>query len=84
MEDKADKNISIEALFRDIDYMFLNTEGSVLYKKIVEAVERPLIEKALERTFGNQLKAAKILGISRNTLKSKIIKFGLRAEKWKI
>jgi two-component system nitrogen regulation response regulator GlnG len=43
-----------------------------LYQLILERVERPLIELTLERTNGNQLKAAAILGINRNTLHKKI------------
>ncbi len=43
-----------------------------LYATIVEMVERPLIEAVLERTAGNQLRAAEILGINRNTLRKKI------------
>jgi two-component system nitrogen regulation response regulator GlnG len=39
---------------------------------IMERVERPLIELTLDRTGGNQLKAAAILGINRNTLHKKI------------
>ncbi len=71
-------------IFKELDDIFINAKKSVIYKTVVETVEKPLIEKALERTFGNQLKAAKILGIHRNTLKAKISKFGIRPEKWKI
>jgi two-component system nitrogen regulation response regulator GlnG len=39
---------------------------------VIERVERPLIELTLERTNGNQLHAAAILGINRNTLRKKI------------
>ena len=55
----------------------------VLYKSILEAVEKPLIEDVLERTEGNQLKAAKILGINRNTIRAKIKKLSIDANKWK-
>ncbi len=43
-----------------------------LYAVVMERVERPLIELALERAHGNQLKASSILGINRNTLRKKI------------
>ena len=55
----------------------------VLYKSILEAVEKPLIEDVLERTEGNQLKAAKILGINRNTIRTKIKKLSIDVNKWK-
>lgn len=43
-----------------------------LYPLIMERIERPLIELTLERTQGNQLKAAALLGMNRNTLHKKI------------
>ncbi|HEX7406442.1 MAG TPA: sigma-54 dependent transcriptional regulator [Candidatus Binatia bacterium] len=43
-----------------------------LYPLIMEGIERPLIELTLERTQGNQLKAAALLGMNRNTLHKKI------------
>nr|MBU1327993.1 Fis family transcriptional regulator [Candidatus Omnitrophota bacterium] len=84
MENNTKNSTHLEALFNELDDMFINTEIGAVYKIVVEAVERPLIEKVLERTFGNQIKAAKILGINRNTLRSKIHKFGIKPEKWKI
>ncbi|MGA2775275.1 MAG: helix-turn-helix domain-containing protein [Candidatus Omnitrophota bacterium] len=62
----------------------INEKKGVLYKSILEAIEKPLIEHILERTEGNQLKAARILGINRNTMRAKIKKFGINPEKWKI
>jgi two-component system nitrogen regulation response regulator GlnG len=57
-----------------------DVEPSDLYTLILERVERPLIELTLERTNGNQLQAAAILGINRNTLRKKIatLKINLR------
>lgn len=43
-----------------------------LYNEVIGRVERPLIEVVLERTCNNQLKAAEILGLNRNTLRKKI------------
>ena len=45
-----------------------------LYRSVMESIEKPLLEHVLERTEGNQFKAAKILGINRNTMRSKIKK----------
>lgn len=43
-----------------------------VYDKIIEEVERPLIIQTLRLTKGNQIKAAQILGLNRNTLRKKI------------
>lgn len=59
-------------------------ENKDLYRTTIGATEKALIEKTLERTFGNQIKAAKILGINRNTLRSKIRKFGISVNRWKL
>ncbi|MEO1001047.1 MAG: helix-turn-helix domain-containing protein, partial [Pseudomonadota bacterium] len=43
-----------------------------LYDRILREVEMPLIALALSATRGNQVKAAELLGINRNTLRKKI------------
>ncbi|MEM6904021.1 MAG: nitrogen regulation protein NR(I), partial [Pseudomonadota bacterium] len=43
-----------------------------LYDRILREVERPLIAQCLEATRGNQIKAAELLGVNRNTLRKKI------------
>jgi Fis family transcriptional regulator len=40
-------------------------------------VEKPLLVQILRRVGGNQVQAAKILGINRNTLRKKIKQYGL-------
>jgi two-component system nitrogen regulation response regulator GlnG len=54
-----------------------------LYHSVIEEMEKPLIEKILKETFGNQLKAARVLGINRNTLRNKIRKFGIEVDRCK-
>ncbi len=61
-----------------------NEKNGVLYKSILEVIEKPLIEDILERTEGNQLKAARILGLNRNTIRSKIKRLGINVDKWKV
>ena len=84
MEDRAKNTVHVEALLSGLDDGFISSSMGDLYKVVLETIERPLLERILARTFGNQLKAAKILGISRNTLRSKIIKFGINTQRWKI
>jgi len=43
-----------------------------VYDRVLREVERPLITIALEATRGNQIKAAHVLGLNRNTLRRKI------------
>ncbi|MDI2113760.1 sigma 54-interacting transcriptional regulator [Commensalibacter nepenthis] len=48
-----------------------------LYAQMLAEVEKPLIEQTLIETEGNQIKAAAILGINRNTLRKKIKDFNI-------
>ena len=62
---------------RNISPEHLCTTESGMYKKFISSVEKPLLENVLFRVKGNQLKAAKILGINRNTLRTKVKKLGI-------
>ncbi|MGC6518007.1 MAG: response regulator [Candidatus Puniceispirillaceae bacterium] len=52
-----------------------------LYDRMMEQVERPLIIRTLHLTKGNQIKAAHILGLNRNTLRKKIDMLGISKTK---
>jgi DNA-binding protein Fis len=65
-----------------LDSVYRETQED-LYKVVVGAVEKPLIEFALAQTGGNQLKASRILGINRNTMRAKIKKLSIDAYRWK-
>lgn len=49
-----------------------------LYGRVLREVEGPLISLSLEATRGNQLKAARLLGLNRNTLRKKIRELDIR------
>jgi two-component system nitrogen regulation response regulator GlnG len=70
------EQLSFEEMVRaKIKGLLLRMEGyplEDLYEEVISRVERPLIELVLERTGNNQLKAAEMLGLNRNTLRKKI------------
>ncbi len=52
-----------------------------IHTMVLEQVERPLIRFILEKTRWNQVKAADILGINRNTLRKKITELGIELKR---
>jgi len=59
---------NLEIYFRDLD----GEEPHSMHEMLIKAVERPLLELVMQRTGGNQSKAAEWLGINRNTLRRKL------------
>lgn len=53
-----------------------------LYHEALAAFERPLFEHALRRTDGNQLRAAQLLGINRNTLRKRLVDLDIAPERF--
>ncbi len=65
-----------EAIEKHIQAYFARYGGELppdgLYDRFLRELERPLVTLTLQATCGNQLKAAKALGLNRNTLRKKI------------
>jgi two-component system, NtrC family, nitrogen regulation response regulator GlnG len=75
------ENLS-EAVDRHLMAYFSEFKGDLpppgLYHRILREIEEPLIGAALAATRGNQIKAAELLGLNRNTLRKKIRDLDLR------
>ena len=52
-------------------------EEGDLYEQVMSRVEKPLFELVMEAVKGNQVRAAKVLGINRNTLRERLRKYDL-------
>jgi two-component system nitrogen regulation response regulator GlnG len=74
----AETEKSLEDLVRGEVARGLDAAEGETYRRITERVQRPLIEAVLARTQGNQIRAAALLGINRNTLRKKIAQLGIR------
>jgi len=70
--------ITLESLVaREVESALARGREGDVHREILERVERPLLEAALARTEGNQIRAAALLGINRNTLRKKIHDLGI-------
>ena len=59
---------SLERYFKDMD----GEKPTSIYDMVLRNVEKPMIETVLGHAKGNQTLAAEMLGINRNTLRSKM------------
>ena len=66
-----------------IEEYFLSSGSDGVYDDVIRCVERMLIEKALERCDANQVMAAKMLGLNRNTIHNKIKKLNIDVQRFK-
>ncbi len=71
-----------ESVEHHLDVYFAGFKGDLpppgLYHRILRDVEEPLIYAAMAATRGNQIKAAELLGVNRNTLRKKIRDLDIR------
>lgn len=79
VEEEGGISASVERHLRA--YFDSHPEGELpasgLYDRILREIERPLIQISLAATEGNQVKAADMLGLNRNTLRKKIRDLGV-------
>lgn len=64
---------SVETYFAQLN----GHDSSDLYQLVLTAVEKPLLETALKHSDFNQSKTAKLLGMSRSTLRKKLDQYGI-------
>jgi Fis family transcriptional regulator, factor for inversion stimulation protein len=65
---------------KSLDEYFRKLDGETphgIYDMVITNVERTLIASVLERANGNQTQAADMLGMNRNTLRTKLAKYGI-------
>jgi len=74
-----DKNLpdNIDTL---LDQYFNDLDGdkpTAIYEMVINTIEKPLLLYIMNKTEGNQSKAAKMLGLNRNTLRKKLKQYNL-------
>ena len=63
----------LDQYFNDLD----GDEPTAIYEMVINTVEKPLLLYIMNKTEGNQSKAAKMLGLNRNTLRKKLKQYNL-------
>jgi Fis family transcriptional regulator len=66
---------------KSLDEYFRKLDGEAphgIYDMVIGTVERSMLAAILHRAGGNQTHAADMLGLNRNTLRTKLSKYGIR------
>jgi len=72
----GDEPAALDGIIRSrVEESLLEPGAQDLHRDLIEAVERPLLSAVLAHTAGNQIRAAALLGINRNTLRKKLLEF---------
>lgn len=65
--------LSLQQYFKDMN----GEQPSDLYDMVLSQIEKPLFQAVMLQAQSNQTRAAKMLGINRNTLRKKLKQYGL-------
>jgi two-component system nitrogen regulation response regulator GlnG len=69
---------------RSLSSYFASQPGGIppvgLYDRVLADIERPLFQLTLGATKGNQMRAAEVLGLNRNTLRKRLQDLGIEAK----
>ncbi|MCX7185442.1 MAG: Fis family transcriptional regulator [Nitrosospira sp.] len=65
---------AVESYLKDLD----GEKPHPLHDMVIRSVEKPLIELVLKYAGDNQTRAAELLGINRNTLRSKMKQYRIK------
>lgn len=65
--------IALDLYLQELD----GHEVTGLYERMIEEVERPLLEAVMKHSGGNQSRASRMLGLNRGTLRKKLKQHGL-------
>ena len=72
------RNISLETLVKnELGQLRLDNKNSDYYYEVISRVEKELIKQVLEITNGKKIETAELLGITRNTLRTKMNNYDL-------
>ncbi len=66
-------NRALKRYFKDLN----GEEPTDLYAMVIGEIEKPLLEVVMQQFEGNQTRAARVLGINRNTLRKKLKQYRL-------
>ncbi len=79
MSDSEDLAACVRRALNDYFRQLDGESPQKVWDMVMECVEQPMLEVVMQQARGNQTVAAKVLGISRNTLHKKLVQYGLDA-----
>jgi two-component system nitrogen regulation response regulator GlnG len=78
--DQGDFEKRLESLMEPVFKILADRSKEMPDSDLMSSMEKILIKRALQETRGNQVQAALLLGMSRNTLRSKIERYRIKKD----